>query len=104
MDGTLPVTPSWQAVNSGLSVAQYAIGAINTGYTSNNGIVVDTGYFFGKIDSTTNLSNIFSSLVVQINSNVRNIADVLVLTVTNLSSGSGSQANIYGTLAWQELY
>lgn len=102
LDGQLPVTPSWQAVNSGLSVAQYSTSYTGT-YNSNNGIIIDSGYFYGRTNTiTTNLANIFSSLVVQVNCNVRNIADVLVLTGTFI--GTGTAPNSFGTLSWQELY
>lgn len=102
LDGQLPVTPSWQAVNSGVSVAQYSTSYTGT-YNSNNGIIIDSGYFYGRTNTTTtNLANIFSSLFVQVNCNVRNIADVLVLTGTFI--GTGTAPNSFGTLSWQELY
>jgi hypothetical protein len=97
------VTPSWTTVNTN-SVTQYAVSFTGGGtYSSSNGIVLDNGYFYGKGTNTfAVLTNIFSSLVVQLNSNVNNVADVLVLTAT-LITGGGT-ASVYGTLQWQELY
>lgn len=98
------IIPTWNNYNNNYSVAQYAVAYTGGGtYSSNNGIIVDSGYFYGRgLNTISNLSNIFSSLVVQVNSNVRNIADILVLTATFI--GTGASPSVYGTINWQELY
>jgi hypothetical protein len=94
-------TPSWQQVNSN-SIAQYAVGT--SGYSSTNGIVLDSGYFYGRGTNTFSaLTDVFNSVVLQINSNITNVSDILVLTATWITSGGGS-TSVYGTLSWQELY
>ena len=94
--------PTWANVNQNYSVSQYA-GNLATGYNATNGIVLDQGYFYGRGTNTNAaLSDIFSTQVLQITSDINNVSDILVLTAT-FCAGSGS-SNVYGTLSWQEFY
>ena len=96
-------TPSWNNVNANYSVAQYA-GNLASGYNSTNGIVLDEGYFYGRgINTFSALGDVFTSQVLQITSNITNDSDILVLTATFVTTG-GSTTNVFGTIAWQELY
>ena len=89
-------------LNQNYSVSQYA-GNLATGYNATNGIVLDQGYFYGRGTNTNAaLSDIFSTQVLQITSDINNVSDILVLTAT-FCAGSGS-SNVYGTLSWQEFY
>lgn len=98
------VTPSWLQVNTN-SVAQYAVAFTGGGtYSSANGILLDNGYFYGRGTNTfSNLSDVFNSIILQINANITNISDVLVLTATFITGGGGN-STVYGTLSWQEIY
>jgi hypothetical protein len=94
--------PSWNNVNSGYSVAQYALN-LATGYSSTNGIVLDEGYFYGRGTNTfATLGEVFATQILQITTDVSGNSDILVLTAT-LVTGS-SNTTVYGTLQWQELY
>jgi len=93
--------PSWNNVNSGYSVAQYA-GTIAASpiYNNTNAITLDQGYFYGRGSNTFSSQNdIFSTQVLQVTSNIRNQSDILVLTATSTASTS-----VLGTIKWQELY
>lgn len=97
------IAPTWIDVNQDYSVAQYAIN-LPSGYNSTNGIVLDEGYFYGRGTNTFSaLSDVFSTQVLQLTSNINNNSDILVLTATFCAS-SGSSTNIYSTLSWQEIY
>jgi hypothetical protein len=95
--------PSWNNVNSGYSVAQYALN-LATGYNSTNGIVLDEGYFYGRGTNTfATLGEVFATQILQITSDISGNSDILVLTATFVAT-SGSSTTVYGTLQWQELY
>ena len=101
-DTYIGTPPTWANVNQNYSVSQYA-GNLATGYNATNGIVLDQGYFYGRGTNTNAaLSDIFSTQVLQITSDINNVSDILVLTAT-FCAGSGS-SNVYGTLSWQEFY
>jgi hypothetical protein len=98
----LGIQPTWINVNSAYSVAQYA-GNLSSGYNNTNAITLDQGYFYGRGTNTfSQLGDVFTSQVLQITSNIRNESDILVLTATFVNT-SGN-ANVLGTLSWQELY
>lgn len=99
------VTPTWLQVNSN-SVAQYATAYTGGGtFSSSNGLLVDSGYFYGKGSNTfSNLNDIFNSIILQLNSNISNISDVLVISATFVTNASGSKATVYCSLNWQEIY
>ena len=100
--GTPPIT--WNDVNSSYSVAQYG-GNVSSGYVSTNGIILDQGYFYGRGTNTfASLSNVFSSQILQITSDISNNSDILVLTATYVSSSAGASTTVLGTFQWQELY
>jgi hypothetical protein len=94
-------TNGWSDVNN-LSVCQYSTtnGTIYPGPAGS--IVVDQGYFQGRLTSSfSNLADIFTS-ILQINSDINNVSDILVLTARDtISNGS---ANVYATINWQEIY
>ena len=101
-DTYIGVQPTWANVNQNYSVSQYA-GNLATGYNATNGIVLDQGYFYGRGTNTNAvLSDIFSTQVLQVTSDINNVSDIIVLTAT-FCAGSGS-TNVYGTLSWQEIY
>jgi hypothetical protein len=94
---------TWVNVNDTNSVCQYATFATPGGTLLNPSlsIIVDTNYVLGKgINSLNDLNNVFSNNVLQLTSNVNNVADVLVLTVQPVS---GSVV-VFGQLSWQEIY
>jgi hypothetical protein len=106
--GTYTVAePTWTNVNSGYSVAQYAINTQTPTlpYSITNGIVLDQGYFFGRgTNSFTTLGDIFSSQILQLTSDINNNPDILVLTATFINTGGGSTSSIRGAIQWQEIY
>jgi hypothetical protein len=85
------ITPTWLQVNSN-SVSQYATAYTGGGtYSSSNGMLVDSGYFYGRGTNTfSSLSDIFNSITLQLNSNIYNVADILVLSATFITNGAGS--------------
>jgi len=90
----------WADVNN-LSVCQYSTtpAVINAGPAGS--IVVDQGYFQGRLTSSfSNLSDIFTS-ILQINSDINNVSDILVLTAKKIT---GTPATVFATLNWQEIY
>lgn len=94
-------TNGWTDVNN-LSVCQYSTtnGTIYPG--SAGSIVVDQGYFQGRLTSSfSNLADIFTS-ILQINSDINNVSDILVLTARD-TTGQGTPS-VYATLNWQEIY
>jgi hypothetical protein len=95
--------PLWTDVNSEYSVAQYA-GNLASGYSSTNGIIIDNGYFYGRGTNTVApLSNVFSTQILQVTSDINDNSDILVLTATFIST-SGSSTTVLGTIQWQEIY
>lgn len=99
------VTPSWLQVNSN-SVAQYANAYTGGGtFSSSNAILLDSGYFYGRGTSTfASLNDIFNSIILQLNSNINNVADILVVSATFITPAVGTNANVYSSLTWQEIY
>ncbi len=64
--------------------------------------ILDEGYFFGRgVNSYNNLQDVFNTTVQQLTQNVNGIPDVLVLTCEKINNGS---TNLYGSIAWQEIY
>jgi hypothetical protein len=106
--GDTPCTGSitWTNVNSNYSVCQYArySDMIYSGSTfrASNSIIVDSSYFAGKFSNLySNLSSIFSNLILQITSDIDNVSDILVITCHFIGAGSTS---ILGSISWTELY
>jgi hypothetical protein len=103
--GDSPVTGgtiNWNDVNTNYSVCQYA-----TSYTGSfqivNSLIIDQDYFYGRgTNSYQSLSNIFSTQVLQLTSNVLKVSDILVLTCYKV--GSVSASDVYGVISWQEIY
>lgn len=97
--GATTSSTNWQDVNS-LSVCEYSTtGSITTG--SMGSIIVEQGFVQGRTTTTfTNLGNIFTNLL-QINSDVDNVSDILVLSATKISTGGSI---LYYSIHWQEIY
>lgn len=96
-------TNGWTDVNN-LSVCQYSTtnGTIYPGPAGS--IVVDQGYFQGRLTSSfSNLSDIFTS-ILQINSDINNVSDILVLTARDTNATGSATASVYATVNWQEIY
>lgn len=101
--GTSAGTIVWTDVNSTYSVAQYASSSSITGFTTTGSIVVDSAYFLGKGSNVfSTLSSTFSSLVLQVASNIANASDILVITCTRINSGT--DAKVSASISWQEVY
>lgn len=99
-------TITWTNVNSEYSVTQYATysNMVYSGSTfkTSNSIIFDTGYFAGKYSNIySNLSNVFSSLILHLTSDIDNNADILVLTCQFIGTGS---SNILASMSWNEIY
>ncbi len=94
--------PAWTPVNSNYSVALYAPN-LATGYNNANEIILDQGYFYGRGTNTyAALTDVFSSQILQVTSDITNESDILVLTATFVNTAGTT--SVYGTLSWQELY
>ncbi len=96
--------PSWTDVDSANSICQYLVlegGSGSVILNVNQSTVINTNYIITKgINSLNDLSNIFNTTILQLTSNVNNVADVLVLTCQAVSG----TVSVYGQLSWQEIY
>lgn len=102
LDGGFAGTITWTDVDPDYSVAQYALSAEITGFTTTNSIQLDQGYFYGRGTIAFNgLDSIFTNQILQLTANVLNVSDVLVLTCEKIGTGS---TTVYSTLSWQEIY
>ena len=97
---TSNVSASWLQINSSYSVSEYAI--TFSSWNSTGSILVSQGIFSGQgTVSFSDLSDIFTSQILHITSNVGLTSDILLLTCQTLS-GSGS--TIYTTMEITEHY
>ena len=95
-----PTVNTWNSVDPN-SVTEYALGGANITNITNTNILIDSGYAEGKGSVIfQSLDGIFSNLI-QITSNIDNVSDVFVLTAQILS---GSNADIYASINWNEAY
>jgi hypothetical protein len=84
---------------SDYSVVQYATTFTAT-IDSEPSIIIEEGYFTGRGTSEfNNLSDVFSN-VLQLTSNVNNVADILIITA-KIQTGN---AKIACSIQWQEIY
>ncbi len=98
-----PLSFTWSNVGPN-SVCQYYQFAVTSGTltSTNNSIIVDSNYCFGKgVNSLDSLQNIFSTTLFQLTTNASGTPDIFVLSVQNLGSGS---IQAYGQIQWQEIY
>ena len=101
-DGGFGGTITWTNVNTSYSVAQYALSAQITGFSSTNSILLDQGYFYGRGTIAFNgLGDVFTNQILQLTANVLNVSDVLILTCEKIGSSS---TTVYSTISWQEIY
>lgn len=91
---------TWTDVNANYSVSQYSDGF--SGWSVGNSIIAGQGIFSGKGNVTLgDLTNIFTSQILHVTSNVNAVSDVLVLTCQILS---GSNAEIFSSITIDEHY
>lgn len=87
------------------SVVEYSTGTniVGTGsFQTSNSIILDQGYFYGRGTIAFNsLSDIFSSLLLQVTSNIDLTSDILVLTAQKIGS---NDTTVLATISWQEVY
>ncbi len=97
--------PSFITFDSARSVVQYSTGTniIGTGtFQTSNSIILDQGYFYGRGTIAFNsLSNVFSSLLLQVTSDIDLTSDILVLTCQKIGTNDTS---VLATISWQEIY
>lgn len=94
---------SWNAIDASYSVTQYYNGTF-TGFSQTGSIVLRQIIFSGKATNSVNdLSNLFTNQTAQLTSNVRSVADILVITCQNISAGPGN-VDIYAALDISEIY
>lgn len=98
-------TSSFTTYNENRSVTQYATGPniIGSGtFQTSNSIILDQGYFYGRGTIAFNsLSDIFSTLLLQVTSNIDLTSDILVLTAEKIGTGT---TTVLSTISWQEIY
>lgn len=105
--GDNPFSPggsiTWTDVDASNSVCQYATSLASGTFTPSNSIIIDQNYFYGRGTNSFNpLGDVFSNQVLQLTSNISNVADILVLTCYKV--GSSSASAVYGVMSWQEIY
>ncbi len=98
-------TASFTTFDSARSVVQYSSGTniVGTGtFQTSNSIILDQGYFYGRGTIAFNsLSNVFSSLLLQVTSDIDLTSDILVLTAEKIGT---STTPVLATISWQEIY
>ena len=98
-------TESFTTFDSARSVVQYSLGTDIDGtgtFQTSNSIILDQGYFYGRGTIAFNsLSNVFSSLLLQVTSNIDLTSDILVLTCQKIGT---STTQVYASISWQEIY
>lgn len=98
-------TASYTTYDLDRSVVEFATGSniIGSGiFQTSNSIIIDQGYFYGRGTIAFNsLSDIFSSLLLQVTSNIDLTSDILVLTAQKIGT---STTPVLATISWQEIY
>lgn len=101
--GTSAGTITWTDVDSVYSLVQYANSANISSFVTTGSIVIKATYFLGKDNNVfSDLSSTFSSLLIQVTSNVSNVSDIMLLTCTRINSGT--DAKVSASLSWNEVY